>query len=409
MFEGQSTKDQQLALFREQAVAASTTRALILDHHPNRTSKASLVSLFSICILVAGGFVLNSGVSAVETPGTVESLPRTALLKAPEDGLLDRIYVNDGQHVNEGQPVADIIIDSFDPERRGGIADRRLAEIQELKAKLEFDASNSRRQFEHEERQAKALGAAYRAQMISLDAQIDALDKAAEARNKELEVVSGLGRKQIISGRERDQVASQYYTSLGDKLELNVQRDALVRELEKLSQDIDLKRISLEANQQSITSQFRMLAIEADKLSNSNKIQLVAPTSGVIQLFKQNDRSVINTAEVVAAIRPQSPLNYASFNLEPTIRSQISGSNKEFTMSIVTDSTVRRIKGTIEQVSNAPVTADNKYAVRIKLGGDDQQIIEGSPLTLHLYHIRSESLLGKVIATFQDIAMWRQG
>ncbi|MBY5853888.1 hypothetical protein ACC699_29800 [Rhizobium ruizarguesonis] len=82
-------------------------------------------------------------------------------------------------------------------------------------------------------------------------------------------------------------------------------------------------------------------------------------------------------------------------------------------MSVVTGSTVRKITGTLDQLSDVPLTSDHKFMLRVRFSNENQTFAEGSPLTLHFYKVRPQSLLGNILALFSDfrseIAMNAEG
>ncbi|WP_027681868.1 HlyD family efflux transporter periplasmic adaptor subunit [Rhizobium leguminosarum] len=402
MEERQPSKDGVVSLFRENAVVASTNNWLVLDFEGAKSSRGSIISLLSVCTIVAGGFLLNSGMAAVEAPGMVTFLPAAASIKSPHEGVVDHIFVADGVHVIAGQKIANIVLDSFDDDRISGTTNTRLAEIKADEERLRAELGNQKAQFAQERVNADSQRMFLGVQMASLDRQIDALENAASARYKDMEIVNNLGRRQLSSGRDQNEIMSQYYTALSDKLELNVQRDALEKELDKLAQETKLKELASASTEQGLNSQLRLLEIEREKLSSSNVLQLEAPVSGKIQLFRKNDQSVIGTGEVLAAVVPDKRSLYGTFNVDSEVRSQLIGTSKKYTMSVVTDSTVRRITGTLDQLSDVPLTSDHKFMLKVRLSDENQSFPEGSPLTLRFYRVRPQSLLGNILTLFSD-------
>jgi multidrug efflux pump subunit AcrA (membrane-fusion protein) len=402
MEERRPFKDGVLSLFRENAVVASTNNGLVLDFKGAKSSRGAVVSLLSVCTLVAGGGLLNSGVAAVEATGMVTFLPAAASIKSPQEGVVDQIFVADGVHVIAGQKIANIVLDSFDDDRISGTTNTRLAQIRADEERLQAELGNQRAQFSQERANADSQRMFLGAQMDSLDRQIDALENAASARQKDMEIVNNLGRRQLSSGRDQNEMMSQYYTALSDKLELNVQRDALEKEFDKLAQETKLKELSSASTEQGLNAQLRLLEIEREKLSSSNILQLEAPVSGKIQLFRKNNQSVIGSGEVFAAVTPDKRTLYGTFNVDSEVRSQLIGTSKKYTMSVVTRSTVRRITGTLDQLSDVPLTSDHKFMLKVRFSNENQTLAEGSPLTLHIYKVRPQSLLGNILALFSD-------
>jgi hypothetical protein len=93
---------------------------------------------------------------------------------------------------------------------------------------------------------------------------------------------------------------------------------------------------------------------------------------------------------------------YGTFNVDSEVRSQLIGTSKKYTMSVVTRSTVRRITGTLDQLSDVPLTSDHKFMLKVRFSNENQTLAEGSPLTLHIYKVRPQSLLGNILALFSD-------
>lgn len=400
MEQSQTSRDNVVSLFRENAVVASTSSGLVLSFDQTRPAKSLIVLLLTVCALVAGGFIANAGVAAIETEGTVAFLPAAASIKSPQEGVIEQILVADGDHVSAGQKIANIVTDAFDADRMSGATRRRLAEIRSDEDRLRAELGNLRAQFEQERRGAESYQALLTSQISTLTSQIAARQSAAEARQKNMEIVNNLQRQRISSGRDQNEVESQYYTSLGDKLELNVQRDGLEKELDKTAQDIKLRSLSVDAAELGLQSQLRMLEIERQKLIASRAIQLESPVNGKIQLFRRNDRAVISQGDIFGVVVPDNRTSYGIFNVNPEVRSQLVGGSKKYTMSIVTDSTVRRITGTVEQISDIPMSPDKNYVVKVRFSNEKDSFVDGSPLTLHFYRVRPQSLLGNILAVF---------
>ena len=210
--------------------------------------------------------------------GQVIPSQRTQEIQNLEGGILETMFVREGQEVEEGQPLAKLsprILEANLREAQARMRENEIAIIRlqaEIEGKEPVYSEDLQKEFPDAVRDQMS---AYRARMAQYSSEADALESQIEQRNSEVE--ESLAKKQQIEENLRitierrnmvePLVRQQIYSRL-DYLQIVQQIAGLNGDLKAVLQTIERSRSAVnEARQRLNTRQTEIVAVATDEMS----------------------------------------------------------------------------------------------------------------------------------------------
>lgn len=261
-------------------------------------------------VVVARAEVQQVGTTLFQAAGWVEPRPTAVMATALVEGVVGELLVVEGQAVEKGQPVAQLV----DDEARMAAADAeatlklRAAELESSRALL----TSAQSQLEQPVHLQAAL-AESEAVLAKLETEINNLPfaiRAAQARSRlaKQDLDGKLSVAEAVPGRSIQRAQSEFESAAAAEEELvqrapnlEIERDALHRKTEALKRQLQLrteehrKVVEAQGNVEIAAARFQQaeLAVEAAKL-RVNRMTVRAPISGrVLSLNAQPGRRLM--------------------------------------------------------------------------------------------------------------------
>lgn len=287
-------------LFREQALEYRKQRLhgdVLLVPQLSHSLILSALLLWFIAVLA---WLLTSNYSRKETVlGWLEPPTGVVRLYAESSGTIQKIFVNEGAHVEKDQPL--MLVQSNASLRSGEkISEQLLEEFESQKKLISNQIASTEKIYEWRKRHiAKKIVAAQR-EFHMLDEQLNTLNQRYQLISAQVERFESLKPDGHVSITELD-------NSIGQKLALENDRQSLIRN--QIIQKSIIEQLEAEqailpdesANELALLrTKLSDVALEVTKLSGQNVSLIKAPRSGIVNnLQAREGQQLVTTSSML--------------------------------------------------------------------------------------------------------------
>jgi membrane fusion protein len=261
---------------------------------------ATLISLALLALLVFGEYT-----SKAKVQGFLE--PTTGLVNvwAPHGGLVQEIYVAEGQSVAKGDPLFVIATDRASLEAADSQA-QVLEQLLERKQNFLNSIDNEKRL---EQLEVESLNAGHRKRLAEAEQllqEIAIAGKKVDSQNSVLKSYRSLQKNHFISDLEADQAAHQLLDYQAALQALYKRQIILREELERADQELDLRRVRGEQERNAIQRQIFALEQEITEQHQRRASVVRAPAPGSVAALPVHRDQMIATNQKLITLVPQN-------------------------------------------------------------------------------------------------------
>ncbi|MCY0992161.1 HlyD family efflux transporter periplasmic adaptor subunit [Nannocystis sp. ILAH1] len=299
------------------------SRASLLSVRQPRGTHLAVRLMLLALLLFAAALALVPWQQSVPGQGRVIAyapLDRQHSIEAPIDGRLQTWHVEEGTHVNEGDPIADV--SDNDPEILARLERERLAiEARRFAAQSSVDVSKARITALELSRTAQSSSAGLRARMgrdrqIAAQRAVDAAVSAAETARLNLARMQALFDEGLASKRDLELARLDQATCAADLDSAKASLKASVREIGALDADADAvdttAKASIEEARSNLASaESNLAAASADlvqlevRMARQQRMKIVAPRDGtILKLIGRHGTDMVAAGDVIATFVP---------------------------------------------------------------------------------------------------------
>ncbi|MFY0533234.1 HlyD family secretion protein [Nannocystis pusilla] len=299
------------------------SRASLLSVRQPRGTHLAVRLMLLALLLFAGALALVPWQQSVPGQGRVIAyapLDRQHSIEAPIDGRLQTWHVEEGTHVNEGDPIADV--SDNDPEILARLERERLAiEARRFAAQSSVEVSKARITALELSRAAQSSSAGLRARMgrdrqIAAQRAVDAAVSAAETARLNLARMQALFDEGLASKRDLELARLDHATCAAELDATKASLKASVREIGALDADAEAvdttAKASIEEARSNLASAESNLATaSADlvqlevRMARQQRMKIVAPRDGtILKLIGRHGTDMVAAGDVIATFVP---------------------------------------------------------------------------------------------------------
>jgi membrane fusion protein len=260
---------------------------------------ATVISFALLALLILGEYT-----SKAKVQGFLE--PTTGLVNvwAPHAGLVQEVYVDEGQLVKKGDPLFVIATDRASPQAADSQA-RVLEQLLERKQNL-LDSINNEKRLE--ELEIESLNATHRKRLAEagqLQQEITIAQKKVESQRSLLKGYQTLKKNHFISDLEADQAEHQLLEYQTAVQALYKRQIVLQEEVGHGDQEVDLRHVRGEQERNAIQRQIFALEQEITEQHQRRASVVQAPAPGSVAALPVHRDQMVATNQKLITLVPQ--------------------------------------------------------------------------------------------------------
>lgn len=293
-------------LFRKEVYAAQ------LENHMGVTAiyqplpaRIMVLGATAICVALFAFLLMGEYTRKAKVKGFLEPTTGVVTVWAPQAGLLQEVYVQEGQTVTKGEPLFVIATERASLQSADSQA-KILKQLVERRENLRQSLDNERQLGLLEIQSLKATHKKLMAEREQIDMEIAIAQKKVVSQNSVLASYRTLQKNHFVSNLEAEQAAHKLLDYEAALQALNKRKFNLQEDLERASQDIELRRLRSEKEQKAVERQMFALEQEITEHQQNQASVILAPSSGVIATLPVHRNQMIVGNQRLISLVPEN-------------------------------------------------------------------------------------------------------